>query len=576
MITKHHPTAYNALFEKAQDILRKNGFPDATILNIDDYFGYLESLADIEESNGLDPIFTILPATTIEDTFNIDANSRKISIPDNFAKYGVGVTGDEIAEILYFSIDRYFDAIDLATMDIIIQWEHKTQNNQLESLSAIYNKSLTLHPGKIVFGWPVISQMTEEAGIIEFSVRFYKREDGTNNILYSFSTLPAQIKIQPSLDFDLSRENTINAFNKNAIIRSNLVNSQSANTDYIVAAPTFEWILADDDTIAVTSNQIFDDLVDFSARAYYPDGTTGEIGSNDVTYVWQKIHGPESAGQNEYKEVMSPQGDYAFYYILDEENNYVPYYGSDNDNDPFNDESIDKIYVKYSTFTPDSAGTYRVKATNRYAHNKSQTTISHTWVIAGPEEPVFIYPNTEKKLVLDPITKKVTLSIGTQDEYASDEWWYKDADNDEFIQIAHTGAEYEVNDQEGYYFRKVTNSKNNSEITGTSEYVWVRHQASVPVITGHYVNDIVKSDNPIGATSGSVLKIVDNIGSYEYGDTTYQWYKGGQPILNATTSTYQTGDAETGTFYCIITNSYKETTASTTSNSFTVTAPTSA
>ena len=46
-------------------------------------------------------------------------------MPENFAKYGVGVQGDEIAEILYFSIDRFFDAIDLAEKEILIQWRHE-------------------------------------------------------------------------------------------------------------------------------------------------------------------------------------------------------------------------------------------------------------------------------------------------------------------------------------------------------------------------------------------------------------------------------------------------------------------
>jgi hypothetical protein len=90
MITKNHPSAYAELFKKAVDALNKySEHKNATISNIDEYFGYLKTLAEIENTNKLDPIFTILPAT--EDTFNIDANSRKISIPDNFAKNGVGV-----------------------------------------------------------------------------------------------------------------------------------------------------------------------------------------------------------------------------------------------------------------------------------------------------------------------------------------------------------------------------------------------------------------------------------------------------------------------------------------------------
>ena len=67
----------------------KTGF--LSIGNIDDYFACLRTLAtlEIEHPDEIDPIFTILPAT--EQTFDIDANTRSIKIPDNFAKYGVGV-----------------------------------------------------------------------------------------------------------------------------------------------------------------------------------------------------------------------------------------------------------------------------------------------------------------------------------------------------------------------------------------------------------------------------------------------------------------------------------------------------
>jgi hypothetical protein len=95
MITKNHPSAYAELFAKAQAALSQYGsndaFKNATISNIDDYFACLAELARIEEEHPeqIDPIFTILPAT--EQTFNIDADKRTISIPENFAKYGVGV-----------------------------------------------------------------------------------------------------------------------------------------------------------------------------------------------------------------------------------------------------------------------------------------------------------------------------------------------------------------------------------------------------------------------------------------------------------------------------------------------------
>ena len=84
MITKNHPSAYTELFLKAQEVLKTYGssdeFKNANITNIDSYFSCLAELARIENEhpNEIDPIFTILPAT--EETFNIDADKRTISI----------------------------------------------------------------------------------------------------------------------------------------------------------------------------------------------------------------------------------------------------------------------------------------------------------------------------------------------------------------------------------------------------------------------------------------------------------------------------------------------------------------
>ena len=91
------------------------------------------------------------------------------AIPASFARNGVSVQGDEIAEVLYFSIDRYFDTTDLATTDmhIVIQWETKDRSG----LSANFGKDVESVPGKILFGWPISSELTGAAGSIKFLQR---------------------------------------------------------------------------------------------------------------------------------------------------------------------------------------------------------------------------------------------------------------------------------------------------------------------------------------------------------------------------------------------------------------------
>jgi hypothetical protein len=209
-----------------------------------------------------------LPAT--EETFNIDANTRSISIPSNFARYGVGVEGDEIAEILYFSIDRYFDAMDLSEMDIIIQWKHANDPIDLYNFSATYKKSLTLQPGKIVFGWPITSEITEKSGNIQFSVRFYRHNPDNNELIYSFSTLTTTIKIQAGLNFNLDEAKY--APNISDKIFANLVNSTIPAPDYVIAAPEFVgyYTYEEDEFKLANDNRTYDLPINFVVKAEVP------------------------------------------------------------------------------------------------------------------------------------------------------------------------------------------------------------------------------------------------------------------------------------------------------------------
>ena len=82
------------------------------ITTLEEYFSWISNLGRINRK------YTILPLD--EDHFEINANTRAINIPASFKKNGVAVQGDDLAEILYFKIDRYFDYMDLNNCDIYI------------------------------------------------------------------------------------------------------------------------------------------------------------------------------------------------------------------------------------------------------------------------------------------------------------------------------------------------------------------------------------------------------------------------------------------------------------------------
>ena len=79
-----------------------------------------------------------------------------------------------MCEIITFTIDRYFDYVDLTDTDIAIQW--KTNQEEGMSLIKLVDIKTLESEGKIRFGWPITKVLTKNAGNITFSVRFYKRD----------------------------------------------------------------------------------------------------------------------------------------------------------------------------------------------------------------------------------------------------------------------------------------------------------------------------------------------------------------------------------------------------------------
>lgn len=203
--------AYNLLYQEAVDALNKyyKELPEehpshglvveqADISNLAQYFHYMHDLTQIDVSKN-ELKFTKLPLD--EAHFKIDLDSRVITVPKAFEK-GVSVRGDEIAEIVYFEVDRYYDATDLNEQEIIIEWINAAGQ---KGYSRPYGKDVDLIPGKIVFGWPLSSKVTAKDGSVQFAVRFYDATDtvASSGIVYSLSTLMQTIKIYTTIDIRL-------------------------------------------------------------------------------------------------------------------------------------------------------------------------------------------------------------------------------------------------------------------------------------------------------------------------------------------------------------------------------------
>lgn len=184
MITKtlNLDDAYAELFDEIRE--KSGGAID--INNVESFFG------NIIEITALDKKYLRLPLD--EPMFEIDANSRKITVPDAFKANGLSVQGDHLAETVYFVIDRYFDYMDLKNTEVTINWKMGAESGKTDK----FTMSATVIPGCIVFGWPVNNVVTAKSGTLTFAVEF-SRKDGEGNVLYDFNTLAASVNIKDGL-----------------------------------------------------------------------------------------------------------------------------------------------------------------------------------------------------------------------------------------------------------------------------------------------------------------------------------------------------------------------------------------
>lgn len=236
-INSENATKYSRLFSEAEDALVRKWIgeglnPESAdrfgpiiedpetgdksytngISSLNTYFSWINDLLNISELPTLDSEgevvdyvdydgmrFSMLPVD--EDVFEIDANARTITVPAAFAKNGISVQSDEISEIVYFKINRFYDATDLFTQNIMIEW---IAPNGLKGYSVPTVKVLDETTNFVIFGWALSSAITEKAGTVTFAVRFYKYDDDNGKIQYSLSTLTQTAKIQANIGLDIA------------------------------------------------------------------------------------------------------------------------------------------------------------------------------------------------------------------------------------------------------------------------------------------------------------------------------------------------------------------------------------
>ena len=329
MITKNsNTTKWKKLFQDAWQELSQRGDLEnenpnqTTFTNLAHYFSYLEQLSEI------DPIYIMLPID--EKPFEIDANTRKIEIPPDFLNC-CEVQSDNYAEIITFTIDRYFDYKDLMETQIAVQWQNKAANTDgIDRINLIDLKTFG-NEEKIRFGWPITKEMTAAAGNLEFVVRFFTQPGGVeSDYEYLLSTLPTSIPIKSTL---VMKEGLTESTIDTNSFKNFITNSQ--NPSYATPTPVvFQCNLP---------NEIYLD----SSNTKSLKILAGSADGGNIVYDWYLLEDK----YEEYTDSAWPPPVKTLYTQVDEYN-YDPYPATGNVWPSEKPTAITKFYKKTSELIP--------------------------------------------------------------------------------------------------------------------------------------------------------------------------------------------------------------------------------
>lgn len=548
-----------------------------TFTSLEEYFAHIGYLATLHSNNILASgdnadngdyqrysKFLMLPADEIDNDnacFKINANQRSITVPSSFAKYGVSVTGDQMAETLMFKIDRYFDYTDLATTEIYIQWTNPAGQEGASRITLVDYESI---PGQIIFGWPLTDKVTVEGnGLLKFAVRFFIRDSQTKKIKYSLNILPATVSIKQALYTDFNNDIPID--DPTELFKEAIINGPV--TDGIEPlVPDFlaDWMLkekeylGDDDTVILQTQGTSEDSGIISYNWYYTprfiednvvvekpiEGpytivpktytyvlTADEAREGNKVYytlndgVYSPHEGELVAGVEYYEGVASYVIPKRYTYVLttDEvrEDNKVYYTLSNEVYSPYEGELIagvdyyeskevekDSITTANKNHWPHVTGKYSVTIINRVGSNTKEKKSDKVCEIPCIEKLDFTQ-NLPLGKTLEVLDEGHFASLGVIVE-ANDvnaektyQWYYANLEHGREAVADATSATLGVSEP-GWYDVVVTGELNREVMTANSAVCKVTKPVEAPKTPEHYINDEFQ------VSDGTIEKDVEN------------------------------------------------------------------
>lgn len=493
--------------------VRDNGYaPSNGITTLEEYFSWLGVIKNIDED--FSNKYIELPLD--EPHFTIDANTRAITIPADFRKNGISVQGDNLAEVVYFEIDRFYDYMDFNNCEIYIQWEAPKATTP--TVSTAYNKAI-YHDTEndrdiLVFGWAISDVLTAQTGNLKFSVIFYQIDEEEGKVAYRFNTLTATASIKASMTLDLLNDkfeiDDVGSRLKDRISNSTVVGGYEAKyPEFIINLEDREYDLPEDGELAVQAS-----VSDTGAISYLwskvPYGTDGELDFSG------KISG--LTGESKYTPV---EGDYTSsavlnpkftYYVHKTDGHYIEMSAAkfskpmtEANLTTFNDPSNGydgKVYQYVSTYKVETVGLYQAQATNRLTA-AAATTESVSALFPCPEKAknaVLAFGEGQTGILEgeDSITLKASGDIANKN--AVSYTWYRSENSVEGVTPTwveavkdETTGEYTATDK-GYYKVDINTTRNN---ISTSVQATTKDNQGYLRVTGPAIAAEISLSNPL-------------------------------------------------------------------------------
>lgn len=441
-VNEKNQNNYIELFTRAYDALVAAGKMEANsngrLTSLGEYYAHMLDLIELDRN------FAMIPLD--ENALEIDANTRTINVPTNFAKCA-SVQSDHYAEMLVFSIDRYFDYTDLgAETEIWAQWEAPTEKG-VEPVphASVCVKDETGTTDKLRFGWILGPEVTEVPGTVKFSIRIFRR-DASGKIVYSFNTLTTNLTISPVLNPAIVEEPNVDDPEQDSVFQTAIINSMYApNGGVLPQMPTFAAPGLNFEEGAVRG--LVDDTYTLQAQAVVPD--TGSL-----TYSWYYSK-DNSTWENCADEAFGTINQSHFVEIAPDKNNMYPtrvlkeiYYEADGEDykiytGTFPVSHDDKpLYERVTTYTVAEEGTiagyYRAGATNTVGDNVTKVVYSKTCHFPAPQEVVYTTNLADNATIPDEssATLKVEVAEDKGNPAVSYTWKYTDIEDGDLIAIS--------------------------------------------------------------------------------------------------------------------------------------------